>query len=83
MRAELIRYLDTRPDIRHFIRMNPEWYRKLARDPRILPSIHQKVDDFFGRTLEKRVERFADQLNMLNLLMDLVIMTGEQKKEAP
>jgi len=76
LRPELITFLDEHPDFRYFIRVNPIWYAKLSRDPALLQQLKNEVDDFYGRSLSKRIEKFGEQLSMINMLMDLAMMTG-------
>lgn len=77
MRPEIIHYLDEHPDFRFFLRLHPEWYTKLSRDPTEAQRIKEKADDFFGRSLTKRIEKFGEQLTMLNMLMELAMVANE------
>ena len=77
LRPEIIAYFDNKPDYRHFIRLNPEWYTRLSRDPSQIHFMKEKVDDFYGRSLTKKVEKFGQQLDMINMLIDLAMVAGD------
>ena len=77
MRPELIAFLDEHPDYRMFLRMNPVWYTRLSRDPAAIQKMKSDVDDFYGRSLTKKIEKFGQQLNMINMMMELAMMAND------
>ncbi|MGV3487827.1 MAG: YlbE-like family protein [Tuberibacillus sp.] len=76
MRPELIAFFDTHPDYRYLIRRNPIWYTRLSRDPHLFQQLKSEVDDFYGRSLSKKIERFGQQLSMVNMMMELAMMAA-------
>jgi YlbE-like protein len=74
-------YLNTRPDLKYYIREKPEWYRKLSRNPFSVPELEEGAKVFYGRTFGQRVDRFHQQLQNFGLLMELISVMGEVEGE--
>ncbi|MDR7072122.1 YlbE-like family protein [Fictibacillus barbaricus] len=79
MRREILEYLNTRPDLKYFIREKPEWYRKLSRNPFTVSELEENAKVFYGRTFGQRVDRFHQQVQNFGLLMELISVMGEDK----
>ncbi|MBO8155361.1 MAG: hypothetical protein H0Z32_02775 [Bacillaceae bacterium] len=71
MERSVYTYLLKRPDLLHFVRMNPEWYRLLSRNPEHVLSIESYAKVFYGKTFPQRVEQINQQLSMLNMLLSV------------
>ncbi|GGC80430.1 hypothetical protein GCM10007216_08740 [Thalassobacillus devorans] len=71
MQAENYRFLQENEERLAFIRMNPEWYRKLTRDPGQQTVFDKEMKRFFGRTPIQRVEKIGNQLQMMNMLVQM------------
>nr|WP_285876680.1 YlbE-like family protein [Fictibacillus phosphorivorans] len=69
--------MNTRPDLKYFIREKPEWYRKLSRNPFLMAELEENAKVFYGRTFGQRVDRFHQQLQNFGLLMELISVMGE------
>lgn len=80
LRKELQRYLDERPEERLFIRLHPEWYRRLSRSPQDLNRLKPEADFFFGRTFGQRLDRLNDRANMLLLMMSVAQAMGAESE---
>jgi hypothetical protein len=74
-------YLNTRPDLKYYIREKPEWYRKLGRNPFSVAELEEGAKVFYGRTFGQRVDRFHSQLQNFGLLMELISVMGETSNE--
>jgi hypothetical protein len=74
-------YLNTRPDLKYYIREKPEWYRKLSRNPFSVGELEEGAKVFYGRTFGQRVDRFHSQLQNFGLLMELISVMGETSNE--
>ncbi|MFC0189019.1 YlbE-like family protein [Fictibacillus aquaticus] len=83
MRKELLYYLNTRPDLKYFIRERPEWYRTLSRNPAAMAELEEQAKVFFGKTFGQRVDRFHQQIKSIGLLMDLLGAAGENNDFNP
>lgn len=82
MRREIQDYLNTRPDLKYYIREKPEWYRTLSRNPFAMAELEEGAKVFYGRTFGQRVDRFHQQLQNFGLLMELISVMGETSDEA-
>lgn len=82
MRREIQDYLNTRPDLKYYIREKPEWYRKLSRNPFSVAELEEGAKVFYGRTFGQRVDRFHQQLQNFGLLMELISVMGETSNDA-
>lgn len=72
MREEVQAYLSTRPDLNFFIRNQPVWYRRLSREPYALKECELASKQFFGQTFPQKVDRFQNQLNMVNSMLAMM-----------
>jgi hypothetical protein len=79
MRAEIIHYLDQKPDEKLFVRLHPEWYRLLGRDPWRLSQLKKSADEFYGRTLGQRLDRLNNQVGLISMLMTMTQAMADQK----
>ncbi|KGP72456.1 YlbE-like family protein [Pontibacillus yanchengensis] len=71
MQPGVYQYLESREDLLKFMRMNPKWYRKVTRDPSVLSQMEQESKYYFGKTTTQRIERFNNQLQMVQMLMQM------------
>lgn len=77
MRREIVHYLAERPEEKAFVRLHPEWYRRLARSPRDVAKIKAASDYFYGRTFVQRMDRLAERAGMISLLVSLLTEQGD------
>ncbi|MCQ6265668.1 YlbE-like family protein [Fictibacillus sp. WQ 8-8] len=77
MRREIIDYLNTRPDLKFFIREQPRWYRDLSRNPLLLEVMESEANVFFGRTFGQRIDKFHNQVKTVGLMIDFLSMIGK------
>ncbi|MCD5322562.1 MULTISPECIES: YlbE-like family protein [Pontibacillus] len=71
MQPGVYQYLNNRPDLVHFIRQNPKWYRKITRDPSVLVGMEEEAKYYFGKTTTQKMERMTNQLQMVQMLMQM------------
>lgn len=76
MRSEIIQYLDTRPDLKEFIRSNPSWYRKLSRDPLLLSEIEMAAKEYYGLTFGQKLQRIQERIETAAMMMELMKAMG-------
>ncbi|MFD2043990.1 YlbE-like family protein [Ornithinibacillus salinisoli] len=62
-------YLKSRPELLHFVRHNPIWYRYLSRDPSSLPEIEKEAKRFYGKTFPQQVEKINGHVQMVGMLL--------------
>ncbi|ADC48239.1 MULTISPECIES: YlbE-like family protein [Alkalihalophilus] len=77
MRAEIQQLLNERPELRQFIRQNPIWYRKLGRDPSLIPALEKEANFFYGKTIPQRVEKMQNHLGLAMMMIEMLKM-GQQ-----
>ncbi|WP_077622132.1 YlbE-like family protein [Sediminibacillus massiliensis] len=71
MQPTLMQYLMDRKDLRHFIRMNPLWYRMLTRDPSLITQLEKEAKVFYGKTVPQKIERISSQMQMVSMLIQM------------
>lgn len=79
MRREIQQFLVTRPDLQHFIRLNPYWYRILSRRPYEVMKLEEEAKRFYGKTIPQKIERFNQQLKMANFMLSMLQYYAESK----
>lgn len=71
MQRSIYQYLQTRSDLKHFVRMNPIWYRRLTRNPDEINQLEEEAKYFYGKTTSQRIEKFTGQVQMVSMLMQM------------
>lgn len=64
-------FLKSQPDLIHFVRQNPEWYRYISRDPSCLLEIEHEAKVYFGKTLSQRLMKLNEHFQMADMLFSL------------
>lgn len=78
MQPENYQFLKANEERLAFIRLNPEWYRKLAREPGQQVQFDKEMKRFFGKTPIQRVEKVGNQLQMVNMLIQMAKVMKEE-----
>ncbi|WP_059104726.1 YlbE-like family protein [Shouchella shacheensis] len=76
MRQEVLHQLRANPELRDFMRQNPNWYRRISRHPEQFPVMEQEAKYFYGRTFSQRVEKMQNNVSMAMMLMEMLKMGG-------
>ncbi|SDJ74722.1 YlbE-like family protein [Sediminibacillus albus] len=71
MQPSLYQFLQDRQDLIHFVRMNPEWYRILTRNPDMLEVLEKEAKVFYGKTIPQRIERLSGQMQMVSMIIQM------------
>ncbi len=69
MDAATYQYLLSKPELLHFIRQEPVWYRYLSRDPDSLALMEKEAKIFFGKTVSQRLGKMNRQVQMVHMLL--------------
>ncbi|MFD1018053.1 YlbE-like family protein [Thalassobacillus hwangdonensis] len=77
MQPNTYHYLTENEERLAFIRLHPEWYRKLTRDPEQITEFEKEMKYFFGRTPVQRIEQFGNRLQMMNMLIQMAKIMKE------
>lgn len=72
MRLEIQRYINSKKDLKQFIREQPYWYRRLAREPNALEQFEITSMHYYKKTIPDHVERFSNGLQMASMMMGML-----------
>ncbi|RBW70235.1 YlbE-like family protein [Bacillus taeanensis] len=78
MRKEIIQYLDQRQDLKYFIRIHPEWYKRLSRNPNDLQALERVAKQYYKGTILQKVNRFQEQIQMAQMLLGMLSILKEE-----
>ncbi|HET7658334.1 MAG TPA: YlbE-like family protein [Bacillales bacterium] len=81
MRKEIQQFLAVRPDLQHFVRMNPQWYRRLGRCPHDVKEMEEEAKRFYGKTIPQRIQRLNQQLKMAQFMIGMLQYYNQSKTE--
>ncbi|MFZ7942178.1 MULTISPECIES: YlbE-like family protein [Bacillaceae] len=68
MRREVVDYLDRQKDLKQFVREQPQWYRKLSRNPYDLQSLEIASLHHYKKTIPDQVEKFSNSVQMASMM---------------
>jgi heme oxygenase len=71
MQPNVYHFLQSRPDLIRFVRLNPIWYRNLTRDPNRIDELEKEARYFYGRTVPQRIEKVSNQIQMISMLIQM------------
>ncbi|KGX93288.1 hypothetical protein N781_12845 [Pontibacillus halophilus JSM 076056 = DSM 19796] len=71
MQPGVYQYLRNREDLLRFMRMNPDWYRRVTRDPSVIQNMEEEAKFFYGKTTTQRIEKLSTQVQMVNMLISM------------
>jgi len=72
LRQEVLEYIQSKNELKQFLREQPYWYRKLAREPETLEQFEIASLHYFKRTIPHQVEKFSNGLQMASLMMGML-----------
>ncbi|MRG85520.1 YlbE-like family protein [Salinibacillus xinjiangensis] len=81
MQPSVYNYLRNRPDLLHFVRMNPSWYRILSRNPEQIVLLEKTSKAFYGKTLTQKVGKLNESLSLLSMLLSMSDILNDQSYE--
>lgn len=68
MRREVLEYLENQKDLKQFVREQPQWYRKLSRNPYDLQSLEVASLHYYKKTIPDQVEKFSNSVQMASMM---------------
>ncbi|MCM3587066.1 YlbE-like family protein [Mesobacillus maritimus] len=71
MRRDILEQIKKQKELHEFLRLNPNWYRRLARDPRELRTMEIAAMNFYGRTIPQQVQKFSNGVQMANMMFHM------------
>jgi hypothetical protein len=72
MRKEIIYYLRSRAQLQQVLRVQPNWYRRLTRNPQDLPLLEISALHYYKQTIPHQVEKFSYGVQMASMLMGML-----------
>ena len=58
--------------LKNFLRENSHYYKELIRHPEFLLELNEIMKKTYKLTIPDKIEKFKNDLNMLNSLMDVL-----------
>jgi hypothetical protein len=71
MRKEIIDYLYSHKQIHQYVREQPNWYRKLTRNPLDLEMLEISSLHYYQKTIPHQVEKFSQSVQMASMMMSM------------
>ncbi|MEH7222436.1 YlbE-like family protein [Bacillus sp. JJ1566] len=71
MRQESYEYLNSKKQLRAFVRQNPIWYRKLTRNPRDFQRLENEAKAYFKQTFPHKVQKINQSLEMASFMLQM------------
>ena len=74
MRKEVWATVLSNPDYHRFIQENPQWYRRLTRNPTDLETLDISVKQYFKKSIPDRVGKLSQNVQIASMMIDLFQM---------
>ncbi|KZZ82974.1 MULTISPECIES: YlbE-like family protein [Bacillaceae] len=71
MRQEIQEYIQSKPEITKFIREQPQWYRKLSRNPQALEEMNLAMMNYYQKTIPHKVAQFSNSIQMASMMLGM------------
>ncbi|NRD78757.1 hypothetical protein HPT25_15450 [Bacillus sp. BRMEA1] len=71
MRKEILEYMERQRDLKQFVREQPQWYRKLSRNPFDLQALEIASLHYYKKTIPHQVEKFSNGVQMASMMYSM------------
>ncbi|WP_346190281.1 YlbE-like family protein [Bacillus massilinigeriensis] len=71
-------FISRRKDLLDYIRMHPQWYRKLSRNPYEVSALEIAALHFHERTIPHHVQKFSNGVQMASMMMGMLASMKQQ-----
>ncbi|MGG1678838.1 YlbE-like family protein [Neobacillus sp. NRS-1170] len=71
MRKDVLEYLESQKDLKRFVREQPQWYRKLSRNPYDVQALEVASLHYFRKTIPDQVEKFSNSVQMASMMYNM------------
>ena len=78
MRKDILEQLKQRKDLQDFVRMQPQWYRKLSRNPESLGTMEVEALHFYEKTIPHQVQKISNGVQMASMMMHIFSNVNSQ-----
>ncbi|OZM58478.1 hypothetical protein CIB95_02610 [Lottiidibacillus patelloidae] len=81
MNKQVQNYIYSNSELNYFIRMNPIWYRRLAREPEEIQNFEAAAKQFYGKTIPQRVNKVNEKIQSLGMMFELLKALGQNQND--
>lgn len=78
MRNEIYQMINTRQDLKEYLREQPQWYRTLTRSPHQFQEMERAALHFHQRTIPHHVEKFSNSVQIASMMMQMFKSMNKQ-----
>ncbi|MDQ0231297.1 YlbE-like family protein [Metabacillus malikii] len=71
MRKDVQEYLQGNSERQQFIREQPQWYRKLSRNPNELDAFQINMMNYYQKTIPHRVGQLSNSIQMAQMMLGM------------
>lgn len=71
MRKDVLNYLERQKELKQFVREQPQWYRKLSRNPNDLQALEIASLHYYRKTIPDQVEKFSNSVQMASMMYNM------------
>ncbi|MCY8917097.1 YlbE-like family protein [Bacillus atrophaeus] len=71
MRKDVQEFIMADEERRRFIREQPIWYRRLARNPDELAALQLAMMNYYEKTIPHRVHQFTNGIQMAQMMVQM------------
>lgn len=64
-------YIESNPYLKKYLKEHSYWYKYLNRDESLIKEMEQEMQKQYKLTMEDRMERVANSLNLVSNIMDI------------
>ncbi|QGQ46973.1 YlbE-like family protein [Metabacillus sediminilitoris] len=71
MRKEVQEHIRSNKELQKFIREQPQWFRKLSRNPNDLASLEINMMNYYQKTIPHKVQQFSNSIQMASMMIGM------------
>jgi len=71
MRKDLYEHLEKQQKLQQFIRENPNWYRKITRNPTNIYELELASKTYFKQTIPHKVQKFSQSVEFATMMIQM------------
>ncbi|MDQ0860261.1 YlbE-like family protein [Bacillus sp. V2I10] len=71
MRKEIQEMIAADNELKKFLREQPYWYRKLARNPQDTESMKLAMMNYYQKTIPHKVAQFSNSVQMASMMLGM------------
>jgi hypothetical protein len=71
MRKEIQEQIRSNKELQQFIREQPQWFRKLSRNPTDLESLEMEMMNYYQKTIPHKVQQFSNSIQMASMMIGM------------